>query len=225
MRLLTLLTFLFLFNIIPYQAAVAQNNGFTIGLSTMWPDYGLPRKDDGSATLSTAIDLGYRTYILKNAHLSTGFSGFFELYDCPFTLAGSTDPKDALKPLKSLYGTTVFTGIGITPSWCFNPDGDWTFSVAVKLKAGNYYGWGTVQGQDAAGNTINYDKQSANAGLGVAWSPRLVLERDIDSHSIGLLIGWDSTDFGKGVRSLRSTYYPNQTYRSSAIVLGVIVRL
>ncbi|QEM03109.1 hypothetical protein DIU31_006080 [Mucilaginibacter rubeus] len=112
--------------------------------------------------------------------------------------------------------------MSVTPSWCFNPQKTWTVALALKVKAGKYFGWGSVQGENEKGEQKLFERNSNNAGYGIGWSPRLVLERDIGDKSLQLFGGWDSTDPGRGVSRLRSAYYSPKTVdlNGSAITAG-----
>lgn len=83
---------------------------------------------------SVGINLGYGKVYLKG-HVGTDLTAFADILGY----------KEELTGLRKLNAATFYTGLALTPWYCFNPQNEEVrLSVSMALKGGINQGWGTV---------------------------------------------------------------------------------
>ncbi|SDE20259.1 hypothetical protein SAMN05216464_104326 [Mucilaginibacter pineti] len=195
--------------------ADAQTSGFTMRLRGMQPRADLFKQDvdDGGVGLNAGY---YR--VAKDNHFSYDVTVFADKMSYRYYV----DDYDYLN------GTTLFSGLAATPSYCFNPRGNVHISVGLSLKAGFNWGFGVVHeyAQGDADSDPRVESKSASAGFTSAFAPMVIIgiPSDGGETSAGLELGYDTSDYGTGVNKLRSKYYPPLNYHSGYLFVGVYVR-
>jgi hypothetical protein len=208
MRTTLLTLFISLFII---QFSRAQSGSFLIKGRTMRPSSHIFGDNSNG---SVGISLGYGR-LFKGGHWGADLTAFGDALSYKF------DMPDA----RRFNGSTVYTGLAITPRYCFNPDDDVQFSFLLSLKGGYNYGWGIVNENAFGSEDRQIENQSVNAGYSMEYSPAVSVAFPIEAGSLGIEFGYDSTDYGKGLNKLRSKYYPPINIHSSYMYVGVFFRL
>lgn len=167
------------------------------------------------ADKSLGVKLGYSQSFDKEAW-SIDFTGFANYLDYNFDIS----------PDKYFTGGTLYTGIGLMPRYCVNPNGKFTVSVGAQIRGQYGFGQGNVfKRQSTDAGDENLERKFTRAGFGFSFSPQILLEYPVSLGTVGLEAGWDSSDAGKGVNILRSSYYKLINYHSSAFLLGLVLRI
>lgn len=116
-------------------------------------------------------------------------------------------------------GSTVISA-GFTPEYRLLPTDGWDLYIACQLKIGSHIGDSKVNYY--SGNENKEEQQHVFAGWKAAISPLLKLQAPLNDNLTGsFFIGWDSTDFGRGMRKLKSDFYDPYTFKASVIYAGV----
>ncbi|RYE26563.1 MAG: hypothetical protein EOP45_03840 [Sphingobacteriaceae bacterium] len=208
-RILPVLMFVLLWTAI----ASAQSGKFIVGIdhfqkTNRFSHYLLSDK-------SLGVKLGYSQSFDREAW-SIDLTGFANYLDYNFDLA----------PDRYFTGGTLYTGIGIAPRYCFNPEAKFHFSVSAMLKGQYGFGQGNVfkrQPSDLSDESL--ERNFVKTGFGLGFSPLVSLEYPVSLGTVGLEAGWDSSDAGRGINALRSSYYRPISYHSSALFVGLVFRL
>ncbi|RYU91162.1 hypothetical protein EWM62_04270 [Mucilaginibacter terrigena] len=203
--LLTLITCLFF-----VQFSKAQSGGFVIKLRTIRPS---THVFGDSSNGSVGVSLGYGK-VSKDGRLGVDLTAFGDILGYKFDL-----PND-----RNFDGSTIYTGIAITPRYCFNPDDDVQFSVSLSFKTGYNYGSGIVNQYNFGSDDRQIENQTVKAGYSMEYSPAISIGFPFETGSVGLDIGYDSTDYGRGINKLRSKYYPPLNIHSDCMYVGVFFR-
>ncbi|RFZ95096.1 hypothetical protein D0C36_06100 [Mucilaginibacter conchicola] len=133
--------------------------------------------------------------------------------------------KHDLPDLRQFDGTTFYAGLGISPRYCFNPEQELKFSAVVTVKGGYNYGWGIVTQTYIGADDKQIENQTVNAGFALNLAPAVEMSFPGSKTNVSLRLGYDSSNFGKGLNRLRSQYYAPINYSSGGIFLGVVLRL
>ncbi|MDN3581670.1 hypothetical protein [Mucilaginibacter flavus] len=128
---------------------------------------------------------------------------------------------------KRFEGTTLYTGLAVGPHYTFNPQSDVQFSVGFSLKMGYNWGYGIVKEYSTQHDDYRFrlERNVVNGGYSVAFAPMVSLSTPFDIGTLGLELGYDSSNFGQGINKLRSSYYSPLKYNSGYLFLGVFIRL
>lgn len=197
----------------PAAKCFAQSGNFVVGIdhfqkTNRFFHYLLSDK-------SLGVHLGYSQGFDQQAW-SLEVTGFANYLDNNFDIS----------PERYFTGGTLFTGLSLAPRYCFNPDGKFLISVSTQIKGQYSFGQGDVfqrQSSDLGDKAL--ERKFVKTGFGLGFSPRLLVEYPVSLGTVGLEAGWDSSDAGKGVNALRSSYYRPINYHSSAFFLGLVFRI
>lgn len=190
----------------------AQSDNLVIRGRSMLPVTNL---SDQSSENAFGLSLGYGK-VFKGDHLGLDLTAFADIMN--YHLDFDAD--------KYFYGTTLFTGLAFTPSYCINPKGEVQITLAVSAKAGYNFGYGTVyRYKQQELNDPRLEDKTAAAGLEIAFSPMVTFAFPTDAGSLGIELGYDGSNYGAGINKLRSTYYKPINFNSGYVFLGVFFRL
>lgn len=128
---------------------------------------------------------------------------------------------------KRFEGATLYTGLAITPHYTFNPGSDVQFSAGVSFKAGYNQGYGSIKKRGDQNDDYNerLESKTVNGGYSVAVAPMISVGIPAGFGTMGLELGYDSSNYGQGINKLRSVYYPPLNYHSGYVFLGAFLRL
>lgn len=188
------------------------NGGWFVGVRYMLP-FSSPPKVIRSAD-GYGVTLGYaRIPEDERSFQWQAFAGV-DLFNYEPTTSGVTEITT---------GSTVLS-VGFTPEYRILPTDGWELYLACQLKFGHHIGNSNVLYYvDGEAKT---ESQHPSAGWGVGFSPMLKLQAPVEGNlNASVFIGWDSTDFGKGMRALRSDFYEPYTHKASVIYAGISVVL
>lgn len=129
-----------------------------------------------------------------------------------------------LPELRTFDGGTIHTGLSVSPRYCFNPESNLKLSAILSLKPGYYYGSGVVTQLNVETPDKQIENKTINAGFGFDIAPAVDLTFSHSKPGISIRLGYDSSNFGKGLNQLRSNYYPPIKYDSGSIFIGLILR-
>lgn len=211
MKIPFFLAFIFLF--VAGKATYGQSGSFVVGIdhfqkTNQFFHYLLTDK-------SLGLKLGYSQSFDKDAW-NIDFTGFANYLDYDFDIG----------PDKYFTGGTLFTGIGLMPSYCLNPDQKLRVSIGALIKGQYGFGQGDVYNrQPEEDMDKRLEKQFIKGHLGFGFSPQFMIDYPVALGTVGLEAGWDSSDAGKGVNALRSSYYKPIKYHSSSFFLGLVFRI
>lgn len=194
--------------------ASAQTSGFTFKLRSMQPAADLFNQDIDDSSLG--LNVGYY-HIVKDNHFSYDFTAFGDMMGYRYYVDGD----------RYLNGTTLYSGLAVTPNYCFNPRGNVKISVGLSLKAGFNWGYGVVHeyALNEDDNDPRVESKSVAAGFASAFAPMVIIGVPSDGDtSVGFELGYDTSNYGTGVNRLRSDYYAPLNYHSGYMFLGVFVR-
>lgn len=204
MRTIFLTLFISLFFI---QVTKAQS-GFVIGVRGITPSVNFL----DSKYSSVGVNLGYGKTFLKG-HMGADLTAFADF------LSYKND-------LRKLDATTFYTGLALNPWYCFNSENEGVLlSVSMAIKGGINQGWGVVTQSNLSDQDKQIENKAVHAGFAVNAAAAVNLTFPINVGSIGFSLGYDTTNFGKGINKLRPTYYAPLNYSSSGIFLGISFRL
>ncbi len=194
--------------------AHAQSNSFVIRLGTMQPVRDL--LDSNVSKNSLRLNVGYGRKLSE--HSAVDITAFADLMNYNFYF----DYDD-----KRFEGSTLYTGIAVTPHYYFNPEDDFQVGVALSIKGGYNVGYGTINkySNEREDYTDRLENKSAGAGYTFAFSPMLTFTCPVDFGSVGFELGYDSSNYGAGISHLRSKYYAPVKYDTGYLFFGVFVRL
>lgn len=129
---------------------------------------------------------------------------------------------------KYFTGGTLFTGIGLMPRYCFNPDQKFRLFIGVLGNVQYAFGQGDVF-KKSSGDTNQSDeileRKFIKAGFGFSVSPQLIFEYPVELGTVGIEAGWNSSDAGKGINALRSSFYKQINYHSSSFFIGFVLKI
>lgn len=205
------LVLIFLF--VTGKATYGQSGSFVVGIdhfqkTNQFFHYLLSDK-------SLGFKLGYSQSFDKEAW-NIDFTGFANYLDYNFDL--STD--------KYFTGGTLFSGIGIMPWYCLNPYQKLRVSVGTLVKGQFGFGQGDIfKRQPEEGTDERLEKKFIKSSFGFGFSPQLMIAYPVQLGTVGIEAGWDSSDVGKCVNLLRSSYYKPINYHSSSFFLGLVFRI
>ena len=206
MRTILLTLIICLFSI-PFCRA---QSGFLIGIRGITPSNNFL----DSKYTSVGVNLGYGKAFLKG-RIGTDLTAFADFLSY----------KHDLPDLRRLDATTFYTGLAINPWYCFNPQNeDVRLSLSLSVKAGYNQGWGIVTQADLSEQDKQIENKTTDAGFAVAVAPAVNVIIPINIGSIGISLGYDSSNFGKGINKLKSAYYPPVNYSSGGVFLGFTFR-
>lgn len=193
----------------------AQSSGLLIRVGTMQPTSDL--LDSNLAKGSFRVNIGYGK-VFAGGHSGVDITGFADVMNYNFYFDDD---------YKRFEGTTLYTGIAITPHYCINPQGDVQFAFALSIKGGYNVGYGDVYGYNKQRDdyTNKLEGKSVGAGYTFAYSPMITLSIPCEFGSVGLELGYDSSNYGAGINHLRSNYYTPVRYNSGYLFLGVFFRV
>jgi hypothetical protein len=191
-----------------------QSNSFVIRLRSMQATSNL--SDDDRNKDSFGLNLGYGKMIPGN-HFGYDVTGFADFMNYNYYFDDN----------KRFEGTTLYTGLALSPHYTFNPQNEVQFSAGFSLKVGYNWGYGSVKEYSSQKDDYRYrlERKVANGGYSVAFAPMVSVSTPFNIGTVGLELGYDSSNFGQGINKLRSTYYPPLNYRSGYLFLGVFIRL
>ena len=171
--------------------------------------------DDDPNKDSFGLNLGYGKMIPGN-HFGFDVTGFADWMNYNYYFDDD----------KRFEGSTLYTGFAITPHYTFNPQSDVQFSAGFSLKLGYNWGYGDVKEYSNQNDDYRFrlERKVANGGYSVAFAPMISAGVPTDFGTVGLELGYDSSNFGQGINKLRSTYYPPLKYNSGYLFLGVFFR-
>jgi len=194
------------------QISKAQSGGLLIRLRSMQPASDIFNKSVSNG--SFGLNLGY-SKTLKGGHWGGDITGFFDAMDYNFYIPYSM----------RFTGYTNYTGVAVGPKYCFNPKSDVQFYLALYLKGGYNWGDGFVYKGPNKDEERQTENKSVTAGTTTAFSPVASLTFPVDFGNMGIELGYDSSDYGRGIRKLRSNYYQPINYHSGYLFAGVFFRL
>lgn len=195
--------------------ARAQSGGPLIRIGAMQPTANL--SDSNLTKGSFQINIGYGK-VFAGGHAGLDVTGFADVMKYNFYF----DHFD-----KRFRGTTLYSGIAITPNYCINPDGEVRVSIGLSIKAGYNWGYGNVYGYSEQHDNYSdkLESKSLSAGYSFAYSPMVSVAIPGNFGSVGLELGYDSTNYGTGINRLRSDYYAPLKYNSGYLFAGIFFRL
>jgi hypothetical protein len=193
----------------------AQSSGLLIRIGTMQPTADL--LDSNVSKGSFRVNIGYGK-VFAGGHSGFDITGFADVMSYNFYFDDD---------YKRFEGTTLYTGIAITPHYCINPESDVQIAVALSIKGGYNVGYGDVYrySEPRDDYTEKLEGKSTNAGYAFAYSPMITFSIPTEHASVGLELGYDSSNYGAGINRLRSKYYAPIKYNSGYLFFGVFFRL
>jgi hypothetical protein len=193
----------------------AQSSGLLIRIGTMQPTADL--LDSNISKGSFRVNLGYGK-VFAGGHSGFDITGFADVMSYNFYFDDD---------YKRFEGTTLYTGIAITPHYCINPEGEVQVAIALSIKGGYNVGYGDVYryNEPREDYTDKLEGKSVGAGYTFAYSPMITLSIPGGYGSAGLELGYDSSNYGAGINRLRSKYYAPVKYNSGYLFIGVFFRL
>lgn len=172
--------------------------------------------DDDTNKDSFGLNLGYGKMIAGN-HFGYDATAFADFMNYNYYFDDN----------KRFEGTTLYTGLAVGPHYTFNPQSDVQFSVGLALKFGYNWGYGSVKEYSSQNDDYRFrlESKTVNGGYSVALAPMISAGMPTDFGTVGLELGYDSSNFGQGINKLRSSYYPPLNYHSGYFFFGVFIRL
>lgn len=195
------------------EATYGQSGGFVVGIdhfqkTNQFFHYLLADK-------SLGLKLGYSQSFDKEAW-NIDFTAFANYLDYNFDIGSN----------KYFTGGTLFTGIGLMPWYCLNPDQKLRVSVGALIKGQFGFGQEDVfERQSERASDEKLEGKFIKNGFSFGFSPQLMVDYPVALGTVGLEAGWDSSDAGKGVNALRSSYYKPIQFHSSSFFLGLVLRI
>lgn len=202
------------FTIIVTTICSAQSNSLVIRLRSMQPEADV--FDNSVSEGSIGLNLGYGR-VFKGNHLGVDVTAFGDLMNYKFYFGDD----------KRFDGSTIFTGLSFTPSYIVNPNSNVQFKLSLSVKGGYYFGLGTVYQYQIpqVNEERRIEDKSAGGIVGTALSPVISVQFPVDFGDVGIETGYDTSDYGAGIRRLRSAYYSPIKYKSGYLFIGAFFRL
>lgn len=134
--------------------------------------------------------------------------------------------KEDLPDLRQLDATTFYYGLALTPRYCFNPSDEYVrIFISAAVKGGQNVGLGIVTQTYINSDDKQIENRSVKTGFSAAVAPAIIVTIPGNKVSSDISFGYDSSNFGRGMNKLRSTYYAPINYSSGGIFLGFTFRL